>query len=237
MEQQFDLSDFVNADLLTGNFMPNTFAHAFSTPEITLPEPRKELSLVTVRCDLLDAKPPIWRRLELRSDVTLDVLHVILQVSMGWTGYHLHQFSEPNPQGRWGTHFLAIEDEDGEGTPEESVQLNQVLREVGDRILYIYDFGDDWHHRIKVEKIEPASDATPLARCVGGRKACPVEDSGGAWMWNKVAQSLREDPTRDKMILNEDLEDYVDWLPEDFDPDEFDLQETNEVIDDILSGK
>jgi hypothetical protein len=41
---------------------------------------------------LEDIRPPIWRRIQVRGDITLYKLHEILQVVMDWEGYHLHQF-------------------------------------------------------------------------------------------------------------------------------------------------
>ena len=54
------------------------------------------LQLFRVRVDLRHAAPPIWRRLELRSDLTLDVVHRVLQAAFGWTDSHLWRFC-----GRW----------------------------------------------------------------------------------------------------------------------------------------
>ena len=40
---------------------------------------------------LLGAKPPIWRRIQIK-DCTLDKLHEHIQTAMGWTNSHLHHF-------------------------------------------------------------------------------------------------------------------------------------------------
>jgi hypothetical protein len=37
-------------------------------------------------------RPSIWRRIQVRRDITLFKLYKILQVVMGWQDYHLHQF-------------------------------------------------------------------------------------------------------------------------------------------------
>jgi len=49
--------------------------------------------LAAVRSDLGSAKPPIWGRLELRSDLTLDQVHRIIQVSFDWLDTHLQRFA------------------------------------------------------------------------------------------------------------------------------------------------
>jgi hypothetical protein len=43
---------------------------------------------------LREISPMIWRRLLVRSDSTIADLHYTLQITMGWEGYHLHQFIE-----------------------------------------------------------------------------------------------------------------------------------------------
>jgi len=45
-----------------------------------------------LRVTLMGTTPSIWRRLLVPQDVTLPQLHSILQVAMGWTNSHLHQF-------------------------------------------------------------------------------------------------------------------------------------------------
>lgn len=43
---------------------------------------------------------------------------------------------------------------------------------------YLYDFGDSWHHRIKVEKTLPAIACPQVPYCIDGANACPPEDVG-----------------------------------------------------------
>jgi hypothetical protein len=42
---------------------------------------------------LLASAPPVWRRLQVPGDAKLDGLHAALQVAMGRTNSHLHQFT------------------------------------------------------------------------------------------------------------------------------------------------
>ena len=37
-------------------------------------------------------EPPIWRRLQVPTDIKLAALHDVLQTAFGWTDSHLHQF-------------------------------------------------------------------------------------------------------------------------------------------------
>jgi hypothetical protein len=138
----------------------------------------------TVKASLHGAKPPVWRRLELPSDLTLDVLHDVMQAAFAWHGYHLHQFEtacgafgRPDDDGDWGFE---------EAGDESAVALAQVAAGEKAKIAYVYDFGDDWRHDIVVEKITPALPGVAYPRCTGGRGWAPEEDSGGIWAHNEA---------------------------------------------------
>ena len=45
-----------------------------------------------VKVTLLGTRPPIWRRLLVPADLTLEDLHDVLQAAMGWRDCHLHEF-------------------------------------------------------------------------------------------------------------------------------------------------
>jgi hypothetical protein len=137
-----------------------------------------------VKASLHGAKPPVWRRPELPSRLPLDMVHEVMQIAFAWHGYHLQQFEtacgafgRPNADGDWG--FEEVGD-------ESAVALAQVAAEEKAKIVYVYDFGDDWRHDIVVEKITPALPGVAYPRCTGGRGWAPEEDSGGIWAYNEA---------------------------------------------------
>jgi hypothetical protein len=138
-----------------------------------------------VKASLHGAKPPVWRRLELPSELTLEMVHEVMQIAFSWHGYHLHQFETAcgafgRPDGDWG--FEEVGD-------ESAVALAQVAAEEKAKVAYVYDFGDDWRHDIVVEKITPALPGVAYPRCTGGRGWAPEEDSGGIWAHNEAVAS------------------------------------------------
>jgi Plasmid pRiA4b ORF-3-like protein len=52
----------------------------------------KPVEICQIKVTLHDSQPLIWRRIQVRSDITLAKLHTILQRVMGWEDAHLPQF-------------------------------------------------------------------------------------------------------------------------------------------------
>ncbi len=46
-----------------------------------------------LKIQLLDIEPVIWRRFVVPAGITMDRLHDVIQIVMGWTGSHLHEFT------------------------------------------------------------------------------------------------------------------------------------------------
>ena len=146
---------------------------------------------------LIGTKPPIWRRLQVPGNANLGWLHAVLQVAVGWTNSHLHQFkvggafySDPNQ------HFAEYEG-DPEILDESKVTLRQLAPRAKNTLGYEYDFGDSWEHRITVERIVPPDPAAAMrARCLDGARACPPEDCGGVLGLRQPAQDHQEPEAR-----------------------------------------
>ncbi|MHA3685064.1 plasmid pRiA4b ORF-3 family protein [Leucobacter sp. HY1908] len=199
------------------------------SPEPTLlPVPQTTRGFV-VRVDLLHTKPPVWRRLELPGDIKLPQLHDVLQAAMGWTDSHLHKFRTSDE--RNAPEFLTPFDfEEGEvGVAEDGVRFDQIVATVGDRLFYDYDFGDNWQHCLRVEKVLEA--APENITCTAGKLACPPEDCGGTWGYQEIAEWVRGDYADDlRPEVFESTERGQMWLPHGWHPEAFDLAETNRMI-------
>src|SRR5256885_1661841 len=112
--------------------------------------PRAPTSVHQLKVTLTGIRPPIWRRLQVASSINLRRLHDVIQATMGWTQSHLYEFEiggvtfgEPSPE-----YDIAVRS-------AKSTPLRRVAPEAGSAFSYLYDFGDNWQHRIDVERILP----------------------------------------------------------------------------------
>lgn len=166
-----------------------------------------------LKVTLQDIQPPIWRRFQVRSDITFAELHQILQVVMGWWNYHLHLFVV-------GSLEIIQQETIAElgpvGIPDDVTQLNQYVKQEGATFLYEYDFGDSWWHEVVLEKILPVEETAVYPCCLAGERACPPEDCGGVSGYDEFLQAMknRRHPAHKR---------YRDWIGGSFDPEAFDV--------------
>jgi len=194
---------------------------------------REETATYRVRVEISGTKPPVWRRLELDSDLLLDEVHTILQAAFGWEDYHLHGFASGGSYySREAELYLCpFEAQEGKpGVPEEQVRLDEVLAEKGDRLSYLYDFGDDWEHLLTLQAVLPRPEGAPRATCTAGKRAAPPEDCGGAPGYELV--SAATDPEHPHHT--EALAEHQRFYGQDPDPDRapvpFDIDEVNAAV-------
>lgn len=157
-------------------------------PKLRRP-PRDEAAVYRIRVDLDGARPAIWRSLDLRSDITLDVVHRALQASFAWFDYHLHRFSLGggpfDPDSEWFLCPVDVAEGEDEGVPASEVRLDETLQETGDVLAYLYDYGDSWELTLRLEEVLPADESSPGAVCVDGRRCRGHpgvgRDDDGSW--------------------------------------------------------
>jgi len=171
-----------------------------------------------LKITLKDIRPPIWRRIQVSSDVSLAKLHRIIQEALGWYDSHLHQFIVGQ------TYYGVPSREDvSKVNDERKAHLNQILSSPGRRIVYEYDFGDGWEHEIVLEKILSPDPKTRYPRCLDGARACPPEDCGGIYGYADFLEAIR-DPN------HEEHEEMLEWIGGEFNPEEFDLEAVNQSL-------
>jgi hypothetical protein len=122
--------------------------------------------------------PLVWRRLLVRSDMSLATLHATLQIVFAWSDVHLHSF---HIHGReYGSARLGGPsfDIDARHVPFVALCLHR-----GERFSYLYNFIDHWECELRLEAIVPLDPRRIYPVCTGGKRAAPPEDCGGAWAY------------------------------------------------------
>jgi len=168
---------------------------------------------------LREVRPPIWRRLRVAGDLTLRELHHVLQIALGWTDSHLHEFEIR------GKRYGMPDPEEDFGEPpldEQDYELKDLLRK-GNRFEYQYDFSDDWRHEIVVEGKEPPEHSAAKAECLAGARAAPPEDCGGVYGYAELLETLA-DPAHERHA------ELREWVGPYFAPEEFDLVLVNREL-------
>ena len=173
-----------------------------------------------VKVVLLDSGPPVWRRLQVSGDARLDWLHAVLQVAIGWTNSHLHQFKVGEACYSDTRHHFAEFEDDQKILEERKFTLRQIAPREQDAFGYEYDFGDSWEHEITVEKILPDTAPSSRALCLDGARACPPEDCGGVGGYDNLLKILKNRKHPEHKSMKE-------WLGRPFDAAAFDVEKTN----------
>jgi len=171
-----------------------------------------------LRVELRDTQPCIWRRIALPADFTLHRVHYALQIAMGWTDSHLHDFEAdevrygvPHPED-----YVPLRD-------ERRAKLSSVLRRPGDELTYQYDFGDSWEHRVLLELVHDTPVDLPWPIVLGGARACPPEDVGGTGCYEDFLQAI-VDPAHKQHA------ELLEWCGGGFDPEAFDPDAVNDAL-------
>ena len=171
--------------------------------------------LYFLKIKLLEIEPEIWRRFTVPSDISLDRLHDVIQIVMGWTDSHLHEFTIGKKR------YTEFPESKSDGLESGGYRLGDLVKQKGRSFLYCYDFGDNWEHEIIFEEkdfLNPETES-PI-ECIDGERACPLEDVGGAPGHMEFCKALK-DPG------HEAHEDVMEWSGGDYDSDEFDIDEIN----------
>jgi Plasmid pRiA4b ORF-3-like protein len=184
----------------------------------TIPRPVRTagVPIYQLRIELQDLKPSIWRSVLVPGLIKLSKLHVVLLRTMGWMGGHLHEFIIGD------AHYGEPDTDFPQTPPVLREDRNNLANSLGtlNTFRYLYDFGDGWEHKVRVEKILPPDSTARLPLCLAGANACPPEDVGGPPGYVDFIEAI-SDPHHDEH------EAMLEWCGGAFDPYAFDLDAVN----------
>jgi hypothetical protein len=181
--------------------------------------PRKKAqSIYQLKITLKDIRPPIWRRVQVPGNITLDQLHWVIQLSMGWTNSHLHSFTIHGVE--YGVPMPDLGFDEMDLHDEHGVKLSRLVPGEKFKFSYLYDFGDSWEHDVLVEKVLPAEPDIRYPVCIKAKRACPPEDCGGVWGYPDFVETIQD-------VEHPDHEEMLEWVGGFFDPEKAELDEIN----------
>ncbi len=144
----------------------------------------KDENRVVVKVFIYGIQPQIWRRFSISSEVTFIQFSDAVQAVMGWDNKSPHEFR--HGKGKRLVDVIGpigLEDQTaGEFQDEAVLTVGEFIgrRKLPIRILYRYDFADEWIHEIVFEK-KIAGEGGP--EVTEGERACPPEDFGGTFQY------------------------------------------------------
>lgn len=121
--------------------------------------------------------------------MTFAQLHQVIQLAMGWTNAHLHEF-RVNAR-RIGPFYKELEGNE-ELIDETKVRLHEAFLPTDRLFHYTYDFGDNWEHQLQIAPWQPAQAGAQYPVCVAGECNCPPEDCGGVHGYQNLLAVLAD---------------------------------------------
>lgn len=185
-------------------------------------------NVLQFKITLKHIKPPIWRRIQVPETYSFWDLHTAIQDAMGWYDEHLHEFVNTNCYKDKRSSILIGLSEGNKYIRNEKNKIAPYFSEPKAKMLYQYDFGDGWEHDILLEKILPRENGVDYPICLTGKRACPPEDCGGVYGYYQILGALSG--AKELNIDDEDDEDLLEWLGDDYDPEDFDPEKV--IFDD-----
>lgn len=169
-----------------------------------------DVAHVEVKVFLYQITPEIWRRFSIPASATFIELSNAIQDAMGWDNKHPHEFR--HGKGKRLTDVIGpvgLADQvppGGEFQDEAQLTIEQFMgkKRPPMRMLYRYDFAEDWIHEVVIEKKTTGSGKPEM---LGGERACPPEDFGGAFAYMQA------------------LHGEIAWYRGEYDPEKFNIKE------------
>jgi hypothetical protein len=166
--------------------------------------------------ELEDITPRIWRRVDVPAAITLSTLHEVMQAVMRWDDMHLYEFRVGDRV--YGDPLPELESASRRVYKAKGIRLSQLIDRGVDHFLYVYDFGDDWRHRVAVEDVRDGDPDTDYPIFVDGARRAPPEDVGGLPGFEAFLDAIgdRRHPQHAELL---------EWANGAFDPEDIERRE------------
>jgi hypothetical protein len=180
--------------------------------------------VIRISVTLLDVDPAIWRRIEVPANFTLEGLHDVIQIVMGWADYHLHHFQFRDVM------YGAPTPDDREMNDGRKIKLSTAVVDGERTFQYLYDYGDGWCCVVLLEAIAPMAPGSSIRASSRAPGAGPPEDVGGPWGYSEFLEAIA-DPRHERH------KELLEWCGGDFDPKQFNIDEINRRLASLAPRK
>ena len=185
---------------------------------------KKQAQIYQFKITLRDIQPAIWRRIQVPDSYTFWDLHVAIQDSMGWTDTHLHNFTVIDPKVMTKVQIGMPDPGYDDGTlPGWDQKISSYFYSSDHKADYVYDFGDNWLHEVRLEKVRGKSPDKQYPICVAGERACPPEDVGSVPGYEEFLKAI-------SYPNHKYHREMLEWIGRPFDPEHFKPEEV--IFDD-----
>ena len=187
--------------------------------------PRKGATKYVLRISLVGASPRVWREIAVPSTIKLTSLAHVIVLAMGWEENHLSMFK------KWRKEYhVYMDGAEMYDYPIEDAGEYALcdLLSAGEEMTFVYDFGDNWRHRVKVtDCVEYRKDEKRYVRLLDGKNACPPNDVGGINGYKEMLSIIKDDPDGDEAW------EYYTWLGSKWDEKFFPAIDTAIAVEEV----
>lgn len=174
--------------------------------------------VLQVRIELDGISPVVWRRVAVSGRASLQELHGVIQCVMGRDSELGYAFEVD------GVRYLDPIDAPEPGHASNASSLEMLELHPGAVCYHLAEHhGERWLDRLTLETVTPRVVGQRLPTCLTGGRAAPPDDCDGPSHYREMLTALGEphDPR---------AADVRAWLPEEFDPEYFDLVAINAAL-------
>lgn len=184
--------------------------------------------IARIRIEIEDTNPLVWRELDVPLSTTLAMVHDIIQVVMRWWDYHLYEFEI-------GDRLYGVPSSDDDLYERKvykasGLRLATVLERGIREFLYVYDFGDNWQHRITVLDVRQGDTDIEYPRFIAGARRAPPEDVGSISGFEEFLEAVT-DPEHEQHAR------MLEWYDGPFDPDDIDERRLHMIIENFAARR
>ncbi|KAF8802479.1 hypothetical protein BYT27DRAFT_7196671 [Phlegmacium glaucopus] len=232
--------------------------------KVVLERKRQNLKAVDLKgldkCDILvkitiaamedkKGQPRVWRRFRVSAGISISAFQdKAVAPIMGWVrNFHCYTFTDFRDGALFGPESsdsidrVHIAQVGYDYLPDDKYKLAHLFGKEGDKIGYLYDFGDKWYHTIEIEKIYSREESNGAIEVLNGKGMCPGENMHGSLQYEDFLNDYDAASYKDKVEKKREILQCPNYKsfgkpPSLFDPATFDVQAARGRLLEALSG-